>query len=149
MRNVVECDFGLDNTTFSPQKRSAVLGRVAATPRSDVSTICSRAIYCTSASPQISSIEFDAENEGRMAPAAFLVEQAVKYISENATKGIDPGDVADHLGHQPIWRSSCRGPPFPAILAAGTGNGENTPFYTLHFITAQNEFWPEMRFAQL
>ena len=91
--------------------------------------------YCTSASPQISSIEFDAENEGRMAaelmlkllksrkpgasrticcgtaqriverestrppaPAAFLVERAMKYISENATKGIDPGDVARHLG---------------------------------------------------
>jgi LacI family transcriptional regulator len=32
------------------------------------------------------------------APAAFLVEQAMKYISENATKGIGPGDVADHLG---------------------------------------------------
>ena len=91
--------------------------------------------YCTSTSPQISSIEFDAEREGRMAaelmlkmlksrkpgvsriiccgtakriverestrppaPAAFLVEQAMKYISENATKGIGPGDVADHLG---------------------------------------------------
>ena len=91
--------------------------------------------YCTSTSPQISSIEFDAETEGRMAanlmlkmvnsrkgsvsrticcgstrriverestrppaPAAFLVERAMKFISENAAKGIDPGDVATHLG---------------------------------------------------
>ena len=91
--------------------------------------------YCTSASPQISSIEFNAENEGRMAadlmlkmlrtrkggvsrticcgtvkriverestrppaPVAYLIERAMKYIAENATKGIGPGDVADHLG---------------------------------------------------
>ena len=91
-------------------------------------------MYCTSASPQISSIEFDSENEGRMAielllkmmsaqkgksriiccgsvkriverestrppaPAAYLIERAMKFISENATKGIGPKDVADHLG---------------------------------------------------
>jgi len=92
-------------------------------------------IYCTSTSPQISSIEFDAENEGRMAadlmlkmlsarknsisrticcgtvkrvverestkppaPAAFLIERAMKFIDENAVKGIGPKDVAVHLG---------------------------------------------------
>ncbi len=92
-------------------------------------------IYCTSASTPISSIEFDAENEGRMAadlmlkmlsarkastprticcgtvkrvverestkppaPAAFLIERALKFIAENAVKGIGPQDVAAHLG---------------------------------------------------
>ena len=92
-------------------------------------------IYCTSTSPQISSIEFDAENEGKMAanlmlkmlsarkastprticcgtvkrvverestrppaPAAFLIELALKFIAENAVKGIGPQDVAAHLG---------------------------------------------------
>lgn len=92
-------------------------------------------IYCTSTSPQISSIEFDAENEGKMAadlmlkmlsarkastprticcgtvkrvverestkppaPAAFLIERALKFIAENAVKGIGPQDVAAHLG---------------------------------------------------
>ena len=92
-------------------------------------------IYCTSTSPQISSIEFDAENEGKMAadlmlkmlsarknsisrticcgtvkrvverestkppaPAAFLIERAMKFIDENAVKGIGPKDVAAHLG---------------------------------------------------
>ena len=91
-------------------------------------------MYCASASPQISSIEFDSENEGRMAiglllnmmsarkgksrivccgsvkriverestrppaPAAYLIERAVRFISENATKGIGPRDVAAHLG---------------------------------------------------
>ena len=92
-------------------------------------------IYCTSASTPISSIEFDAENEGRMAadlmlkmlsarkastprticcgtvkrvverestkppaPAAFLIERALKFIAENAIKGICPQDVAAHLG---------------------------------------------------
>ena len=91
--------------------------------------------YCSSASTQISSIEFDAENEGRMAmdlllkmmsrrkgnaprticcgsvkriverestrppvPAAYLIERAMSFISENATKGIGPQDVAAHLG---------------------------------------------------
>lgn len=91
--------------------------------------------HCTTSSPQISSIEFDAENEGRMgielllkmmksrkgaaarticcgavkriverestrppAPAAVLIEQAMKFIAENATKGIGPQDVADSLG---------------------------------------------------
>ena len=91
--------------------------------------------YCMSASPQISSIEFDSENEGYMAadlmlkmmssrkggtsrticcgavkriverestrppaPAAVLIERALKFISENATKGIGPQDVADGLG---------------------------------------------------
>ena len=91
--------------------------------------------YCSSASTQISSIEFDAENEGSMAmdlllkmmsrrkgrtprticcgsvkriverestrppaPAAYLIERAVRFISENATKGIGPRDVAAHLG---------------------------------------------------
>jgi len=91
--------------------------------------------YCTSSSPQISSIEFNAENEGdkaaammlRMlshrkvnvkriiccgavkriverestrppAPAAVLIERAMKFIVENATKGIGPQDVADGLG---------------------------------------------------
>ena len=91
--------------------------------------------FCTSASPQMSSIEFDAENEGRMAidlllrmmsarkaktarticcgtvkriverestrppaPAAYLIERATAFISENATKGIGPKDVAAHLG---------------------------------------------------
>ena len=92
-------------------------------------------VYCTSSSPQISSIEFDAENEGRMgiklllkmmksrkggvsrticcgsarriverestrppAPAAVLIERAMKFIANNATKGIRPQDVAEHLG---------------------------------------------------
>ena len=92
-------------------------------------------IYCTSSSPQISSIEFDAENEGAAAanlmlkmlsarksragrtvccglvkriverestrppaPAAILIERAMKFIAENATKGIGPQDVAGHLG---------------------------------------------------
>ena len=92
-------------------------------------------IYCTSASTPISSIEFDAENEGRMAadlmlkmlsarkastprticcgtvkrvverestkppaPAAILIERALKFIAENAVKGIGPQDVAAHLG---------------------------------------------------
>ena len=91
--------------------------------------------YCTSTSPQISSIEFDAENEGCAAmellrkimaarksgssrticcgsvkriverestrppaPTAYLIERAMKFISENATKGIGPNDVAAHLG---------------------------------------------------
>lgn len=91
--------------------------------------------YCTSISPQLSSIEFDTENEGRAAtdlllkmmaarkggisrticcgsakriverestrppaPAAYLIERAMKFISENATKGIVPNDVAAHLG---------------------------------------------------
>ena len=91
--------------------------------------------YCMSSSPQISSIEFDNENEGNIAaslmlkmmssrkggtsrticcgtvkriverestrspaPAAVLIEQAMKFISENATKGIGPQDVADSLG---------------------------------------------------
>ena len=91
--------------------------------------------YCTSLSPQISSIEFDAENEGAAAaslmlkmlsarkastprticcgtvkrvverestrppaPAAFLIERALKFIAENAVKGIGPQDVAAHLG---------------------------------------------------
>ena len=91
--------------------------------------------YCTSASPQISSIEFDSEEEGDRAadlmlrmvssrkggtarticcgkvrriverestrpptPAAFLIERAITFISENATKGIGPQDVATHLG---------------------------------------------------
>ena len=86
-------------------------------------------------SPQLSSIEFDTENEGRAAidlllkmmaarkggisrticcgsvkriverestrppaPAAYLIERAMKFISENATKGIVPNDVAAHLG---------------------------------------------------
>ena len=92
-------------------------------------------IYCMSTSPQISSIEFDAENEGKMAadlmlkmlsarknsisrticcgtvkrvverestkppaPAAFLIERAMKFIDENAVKGIGPKDVVAHLG---------------------------------------------------
>ena len=92
-------------------------------------------MYCTSASPQISSIEFDTENEGRMAiellrkmmskrkgkisrmvccgsvrriverestrppaPVAYLIERAMKFISQNATKGIGPQDVAADLG---------------------------------------------------
>ena len=92
-------------------------------------------VYCTSSSPQISSIEFDAENEGRMGiklllkmmksrkggvsrticcgsarriverestrpptPAAYMIERAIKFIAENATKGIGPQDVAEHLG---------------------------------------------------
>ena len=92
-------------------------------------------VYCTSSSPQMSSIEFDAENEGRVGielllkmmksrgggvsrticcgsarriverestrppvPAAYLMEKAQKFISENATKGIGPKDVAAHLG---------------------------------------------------
>ncbi len=91
--------------------------------------------YSTSTSTQISSIEFDAENEGHMAmslllkmmqprkgklsriiccgsvkqiverestrpptPAAYLIERALKFISENATKGIGPQDVVTHLG---------------------------------------------------
>ena len=92
--------------------------------------------YCTSASPHISSIEFDAENEGwtaaglmlRMlsprkgsgaehtaccgkvkriverestrppAPTAILIERALKFIFENAAKGIGPQNVAIHLG---------------------------------------------------
>ena len=91
--------------------------------------------YCTSASPQISSIAFDSEKEGDMAadlmlrmvsarkggtarticcgnvkriverestrppaPAAYLIERAMSFISENATKGIGPQDVAAHLG---------------------------------------------------
>ena len=91
--------------------------------------------YCTSSSPQISSIEFDAENEGAAAadlmlkmlssrkgqtgrticcgavkriverestrppaPAALLIEHAMTFIDENATKGIGPQDVATHLG---------------------------------------------------
>lgn len=32
------------------------------------------------------------------APAAYLIERAMKFIAENATKGIGPGNVADHLG---------------------------------------------------
>ena len=92
-------------------------------------------VYCSSSSPQISSIEFDAENEGRMGiklllkmmksrkggvsrticcgsarriverestrpptPAAYMIERAIKFIAENATKGIGPQDVAEHLG---------------------------------------------------
>ena len=92
-------------------------------------------MYCTSSSPQVSSMEFDAENEGRIAmdlllklmssrkgrtsriiccgsvrriverestrppaPAAYLIERAMKFIAENATKGIGPNDVAVHLG---------------------------------------------------
>lgn len=92
-------------------------------------------IYCTSASTPLSSIEFDAENEGGMAadlmlkmlssrkaalprticcgtvkrvverestrppaPAAVLIERALKFIDENAVKGIGPQDVAAHLG---------------------------------------------------
>lgn len=92
-------------------------------------------VYCSSSSPQISSIEFDAENEGRMgiglllkmmksrkgcvsrticcgsakriverestrppAPAAYMIERAMKFISENATLGIGPKDVSEHLG---------------------------------------------------
>jgi len=91
--------------------------------------------YCMSASPQISSIEFDSENEGYMAadlmlkmmstrkggtsriiccgtvkriverestrppaPAAVLIERALRFISENAAGGIGPQDVAEHLG---------------------------------------------------
>ena len=91
--------------------------------------------YCTTSSPQISSIEFDSEGEGYKAadlalkmvssrkgaaarticcgavkriverestrppaPAAVLIERAMKYIAENATKGIGPQDVADSLG---------------------------------------------------
>ena len=91
--------------------------------------------YCTSSSPQISSIEYNAEKEGdkaaglalRMlsrrkadlgriiccgavkriverestrppAPAAVLIERAIKFIAENATGGICPQDVADSLG---------------------------------------------------
>lgn len=91
--------------------------------------------YCTSISPQLSSIEFDTENEGRAAidlllkmmaarkggisrticcgsvkriverestrppaPAAYLIERAMKFISENAIKGIGPNDVAAYLG---------------------------------------------------
>ena len=91
--------------------------------------------YCTSSSPQISSIEYNAEKEGdkaaglalRMlsrrkadlgriiccgavkriverestrppAPAAVLIERAMKFIAENATGGIGPQDVADNLG---------------------------------------------------
>jgi LacI family transcriptional regulator len=92
--------------------------------------------YCTSSSPQISSIEFDAEREGAMAadlalkmlsphrrtaterivccgavkriverestrppaPAAVLIERAMKFIAENAARGISPQDVADSLG---------------------------------------------------
>ena len=91
--------------------------------------------YCTTSSPQISSIEFDSESEGYKAadlalkmvssrkggtsriiccgtvkriverestrppaPAAVLIERALKFISENATKGIGPQDVADSLG---------------------------------------------------
>lgn len=92
-------------------------------------------VYCSSSSPQISSIEFDAENEGRMAadlilkmlktrkdgvsrticcgsvkriverestrppaPSAYMIERAMKFISENATRGIGPKDVSEHLG---------------------------------------------------
>ena len=92
-------------------------------------------VYCSSSSPQISSIEFDAENEGRMGiellqkmmnhrkgcvsrticcgaarriverestrpptPAAYMIERAMKFISENATLGISPKDVSEHLG---------------------------------------------------
>ncbi len=92
-------------------------------------------VYCMTASPHLSSIEFDSENEGKVAmdmlqkmlsarkrrharsvccggvkriveresthapaPAACLVERAVKYIAENATKGITPADVAADLG---------------------------------------------------
>ena len=91
--------------------------------------------YCTTSSPQISSIEFDSEGEGYKAadlalkmvssrkgaaarticcgavkriverestrpptPAAVLIERAMKFIAENATKGIGPQDVADNLG---------------------------------------------------
>jgi len=91
--------------------------------------------YCTTSSPQISSIEFDSEGEGYKAadlalkmlssrkgsaarticcgavkriverestrppaPAAVLIERAMKFIAENATKGIGPQDVADSLG---------------------------------------------------
>ena len=91
--------------------------------------------YCTTSSPQISSIEFDSEGEGYKAadlalkmvssrkgesarticcgavkriverestrppaPAAVLIERAMKFIAENATKGIVPQDVADSLG---------------------------------------------------
>ena len=91
--------------------------------------------YCTTSSPQISSIEFDSEGEGykaadlalkmlssrkgatarticcgavkriverestrQPAPAAVLIERAMKFIAENATKGIGPQDVAEHLG---------------------------------------------------
>ena len=91
--------------------------------------------YCTTSSPQISSIEFDSEGEGYKAadlalkmvssrkgtaarticcgavkriverestrppaPAAVLIERAIKFIAENATRGIVPQDVADSLG---------------------------------------------------
>ena len=91
--------------------------------------------YCTTSSPQISSIEFDSEGEGYKAadlalkmvssrkgtaarticcgavkriverestrppaPAAVLIERAMKFITENATKEIGPRDVADSLG---------------------------------------------------
>ena len=91
--------------------------------------------YCTTSSSQISSIEFDAENDGAAAadlmlkmlssrkgktgrticcgavkriverestrppaPAALLIERAMTFIAETATKGIGPQDVAVHLG---------------------------------------------------
>ena len=91
--------------------------------------------YCTTSSPQISSIEFDSEGEGYKAadlalkmvsshkgtaarticrgavkriverestrppaPATVLIERAMKFIAENATKRIGPQDVADNLG---------------------------------------------------
>ena len=66
--------------------------------------------YCTSTSPQISSIEFDAEREGRM--AAELMLKMLKSRKPGVSRTIccgtakriverestDPGDVADHLG---------------------------------------------------
>ena len=54
---------------------------------------CSRTVCCGSVKQIV-----ERESTRPPAPAAYLIERAMKFIYENATKGIDPDDVADHLG---------------------------------------------------
>ena len=53
----------------------------------------SRTICCGSAKRIV-----ERESTRPPAPAAYMIERAMKFISENATLGIGPKDVSEHLG---------------------------------------------------